>query len=294
MTPRLFCALALLACLLGAPPVAGQQITVDFEDLSLSSQSFENGANLSPPGSFTSRGAVFNNSYTAAFQSWTGWSYSNKTDVTTQPVGSGNSMDYTRQYTAQNLPNGGGAAGSANYGIANNFSPGDATITLPAGTHPLSMQVTNNTYAALAIKYGDGFSRPFAGPTGPTPGGDFFLLTIIGLDSVGAQTGSVPFYLADYRELGGAPDSIISQWTNVDLSSLAPSTRSLMFSLTSTDNGMFGMNTPAYFAMDNLVVTPTPEPALTAVIAGGGLVLWGLLRRRTRKDQEQMASESGK
>jgi hypothetical protein len=204
-------------------------------------------------------------------------------------------MDYTKQYTAQNLPNGGGAAGSANYAIANNFSPGDATITLPAGTRPLSMQVTNNTYAALAIKYGDSFSRAFAGPaTSPVAGGDYFLLTITGLDSGGAQTGSVPFYLADYRELGGAPDSIISQWTNVDLSSLAPSTRSLMFSLTSTDNGSFGMNTPAYFAMDNLVVTPTPEPALPAVIAGGGLALWGLLRRQKGKDLGRTAAGSGK
>jgi hypothetical protein len=41
--------------------------------------------------------------------------------------------------------------------------------------------------------------------------------------------------------------------------------------MSSTDNGAFGMNTPAYFAMDSIAV---PEPsALLCSLAGLGLAL---------------------
>ena len=48
----------------------------------------------------------------------------------------------------------------------------------------------------------------------------------------------------------------------------------IRFTMSSSDNGMFGMNTPAYFAMDNLVV---PEPSSLTLGALAGLTL---LRRR--------------
>ena len=42
----------------------------------------------------------------------------------------------------------------------------------------------------------------------------------------------------------------INQWTYVDLSQFGE-IDAIMFSLSSSDNGTWGMNTPAYFAMDN-------------------------------------------
>ena len=66
--------------------------------------------------------------------------------------------------------------------------------------------------------------------------------------------GSVDFYLADFRS-GDAPlGYVVETWRNVNLTSLY-SAQALSFTLTSSDNGAFGMNTPAYFAADDLSVT---------------------------------------
>ena len=92
--------------------------------------------------------------------------------------------------------------------------------------------------------------------------GDYFRLDILGYsgaNGTGTQVGDVPFYLADYR---GSSLQLVSNWTTVSLSPLAGAT-SLAFSLTSTDVGQFGMNTPAFFAVDNLIAqtTAVPEPS---------------------------------
>lgn len=258
--------LILLASIgLGGGPVGAVTIAstvVDFEDLALAPESFYNGSDLS--GGFTSREAFFNNQFTdfgGGFTAWQGWSYSNTTDQTT--VGPSN------QYAAYNLPSGGGD-GSTNYAMAFGFSPGEATIDLPSGFAPVSMAVTNSTWAALVMLGGDpfGFAKQFGGPSGNDP--DFFRLTITGLDSADAPVGSVEFYLADYRFTDNAQDFVIDQFTPVDLTSLSGASR-LSFALDSSDSGMFGINTPTYFAIDNLVLTPVPEPGTLA------LLMWGLI-----------------
>jgi hypothetical protein len=47
--------------------------------------------------------------------------------------------------------------------------------------------------------------------------------------------------------------------------------------------GPFGLNTPAYFALDDLTVTAVPEPTL-AVIAASVAIAAVVRRRRTRAD----------
>ena len=265
----------LVTFLLLAAQTYAQTSTIDFEDKTLAPNSFNNGSDLA--GGFTSGGAFFNKSYNAAFNFWGGWSYSNIKDVTT--AGFGN------QYAAYALPSGGGVGGAGNFGVAFNFSPGDARITLPAGSLPLSVSITNTTYAALSMKNGDAFAKKFGGPTGHDP--DFFLLTIQGRDSSDNLTGSVPFYLADYRFANDALDYIVSTWQSVDLSSLPSTTKSLTFDLTSSDNGDFGMNTPSYFALDSLIVTAVPEPSTLALLSitlvGGSTFTWKRTRRIWRK-----------
>ncbi|MBK9118726.1 MAG: DUF4465 domain-containing protein [Phycisphaerales bacterium] len=243
---------------LGAGLLAGNArgaLVVDFEDLELPPQAVYYGADGA--GGFTSRGAAFHNEYTdfgGGFFAWQGWAYSNITDNTT--AGFGN------QWSA--WP-GGGADGSGTYGVAFVGAP---RVDLPVGTHPVSVQLTNTTYAGLAMRHGDAFSKKFGGPTGADP--DFFLLTITGLDAAGAATGVVEFYLADFRFDDHASDYIVAAWTDVDLTALGAAV-ALTFELSSTDLGPFGMNTPAYFALDNLVLTP--EPAGLVLFACGALVL---------------------
>ena len=53
------------------------------------------------------------------------------------------------------------------------------------------------------------------------------------------------------------------------------------FSFDGSDKGTFGLNTPAYFAMDDFTVTAVPEPtSLAAVLA---TVVCGLQQFRSRR-----------
>ncbi len=73
------------------------------------------------------------------------------------------------------------------------------------------------------------------------------------------STDTIEYYLADYRFDESEKDYIIKTWQWVDLSSLGK-VDSLMFGLESSDNGDWGMNTPAYFCMDDLTVHPDAAP----------------------------------
>lgn len=216
-------------------------------------------------GGFTSGGVQFANSYNTDFGSWSGWGYSTITDVTT--AGFGN------QYSA----NTGGGSGDGVYGIYSQpFSVGPTmTLGVNAST-PQSMFITNTTYASQSMLNGDDFAKQFGGDTGDDP--DFFLLTIRGFNSSSAEIGSVDFYLADYRFADNSEDYIIDSWTEVDLTSLGTEVAALQFNLSSSDNGDFGMNTPAYFAMDDF--SAVPEPAAFGLLFGAVALGFVTLRRR--------------
>jgi hypothetical protein len=64
--------------------------------------------------------------------------------------------------------------------------------------------------------------------------------------------GSVDFYLADYQFTSNCYDYILHEWTWVDLTPLGDIVKTLHFELSSSDIGAWGMNTPSYFAIDNL------------------------------------------
>jgi len=245
----------------------------DFEDLTLScAETFNNGSDNA--GGFTSGGAFFNNTFTdfGTFTAWEGWSYSNVTDTTTPGFGN--------QYSAYHLPGGGGDQ-SSQYGVAFTADPGIATIALPAGTIPVSARVTNTTFAALSMLNGDSFAKKFGGTTGNDP--DFFKLTISGLDALASPIGSVDFFLADFRFADNSQDFLIDAWTTLDLTSLAGAS-TLSFGLTSSDTGPFGINTPAFVALDNLVTAAIPEPGSLVLATFAGLLLAGIgLARRSRR-----------
>ena len=219
-----------------------------------------------PAGGFTSGGAFFNNSYDPTFGSWAGFALSRETDATTAGLGN--------QFSAFA---GSGAEGSLQYavGFVDSFSPFLPTITLLPGESVLSLAVTNTTYAGLSMRDGDFFAKKFGGVSGNDP--DFFRLTITGRDAGLAPTGQVDFYLADFRFANNALDYIVDDWATVDVSSLSAATATIEFTLSSSDNGIFGMNTPAYFAVDK--VQTVPEPGSAVLAAFGALVLW---RRRRR------------
>lgn len=218
-------------------------------------------------GSFTSGGAQFSNQFTdwgGEFTSWGGFAYSNTTDTS--------EAAYSNQYSA--YP-GAGQGGSSTYGVA--FASPGATLSFDsvfdfAGGKGLYL--TNTTVAALDMQNGSFFSKAFGGPSGTDP--DWFKVTILGKNS-GSSTGSVDFYLADFRSANPADDYILNTWEFVDLSGLG-TVDQLDFSMSSSDNGDFGMNTPAYFAVDNIGVIP--EAGTLASIILGAILCIQFLRRR--------------
>lgn len=229
---------------------------VDFSDLNLAPDSYWNGSDLG--GGFTSGGLFFNNSYNVDYSSWSGWAYSN---VTNSSVGG-----FGNQYASIT---GGGVTGSGSiYAVSFVSDPNDAYINL-GDEHVLSLDVTNTAYAYYSMKNGDAFAKKF----GPE---DWFKLTIRSYALSGAQgvaSGTVDFFLA-------AGTNILEQWATIDLTSLPAGTRSLGFELTSSDNGIYGMNTPAYFALGSLTVAPEPGSIVLASIAGLTAASIGFRRRR--------------
>ena len=142
---------------------------------------------------------------------------------------------------------GGGVDGSENYGVAyitDFMGPVYATLTTDEASVVPGVYVTNAAYAFESMLHGDSFSKKFGN-------GDWFKLTAIGYDDDEEETGRKDFYLADLRSENSADWYIINDWQYMDLSSLGK-VRQIQFTLSSTDNGDWGMNTPAYFCFDNL------------------------------------------
>lgn len=209
-------------------------------------------------------GSGFLNTYTdwGGSGSWSGFAISNHTDVSTYGVGN--------QYSAFA---GSGAGGSANYAIGYYSTYEDTTNVKLGGLTNLSglgASITNSTWAALDMLTGPtGGGKKFGGDSGNEA--DWFKLTITGYVG-GASTGSfIDFYLADFRFADNAFDYIVDEWSYVDFSSLG-SADELRFSLSSSDNGTFGMNTPSYFAMDNFLAVPEPSSLLMGLAGIGFFV----------------------
>ena len=242
-------------CLVGilAMVSAAQGAIASFDDLSLPGESYWNGSDES--GGFSSGRAYFNNNYDTTWGSWDGFSYSNITDTVTDGV--------TGQFNA--IP-GTGQGGSTNYGVGYVGWSGPPTVTLNSARVVDGLYVSNTNYAYYSMLNGDAFAKKFGGPGGDEE--DWFILTITGKDSDGASMPSLEFHLADFGYADNSADYIVDTWEYVDLSSLGV-VKSLEFTLTSSDVGSLGMNTPACFAIDSIV----PEPATIALLGIGGVVL---------------------
>ncbi|TVQ91177.1 MAG: DUF4465 domain-containing protein [Bacteroidetes bacterium] len=236
------------------PVISGDYELADFSNLSLQEESFWNGSDES--GGFESGLAFFPNSYNAEWGAWSGWAYSNISDNTTP--------GWMNQYSAIT-----GAAINGEpeepgiYAISYVSWPGTVISYNNPSAHQIKgLFVTNATYAALSMTYGDDFSKKFGGETGDDP--DWFKLSVTGMRN-GDETATVDYYLADYRFEDNSKNYIIQTWQWLELSSLGK-VDSLMFMLSSSDLGDWGMNTPAYFAVDHIFIVPDLAPIVNNFI----------------------------
>lgn len=216
--------------------ITAQQI-VDFEEFGINQDSFLNGSTVE--GSFVTAEITLPNSFTQTpeFSFWSGWSISSITDNETP--------GFTNEYSAIT---GTGNNESTTYAVS--FESGQNKLYVNEGPQIIEgMHITNSTFAFLSMRDGDAFAKKFGGATGDDP--DFFLLTIDGYLAGETIDTSIEFYLADYRFEDNSQDFLIDEWTFIDLSAFGE-VDSLGFQLTSSDNGEFGMNTPAYFCIDDV------------------------------------------
>ena len=128
----------------------------------------------------------------------------------------------------------GGAYEGENFAVWNMNYYGADTVSFAAQVVP-GFFVNNTAYAVTSMLNGDAFAKRFEKD-------DWLKLTITGLKDKAAGQ-SVDFYLAK-------DGKYVNQWTYVDLSELGE-IDGVVFSMSSSDSGEWGMNTPAYFAMDN-------------------------------------------
>lgn len=281
-----FVSLALMANL------ANAETLVDFEDQSTyspgSGGKYYNGNSGSGTNSngWTSHDVFFSNSFTETpnFSFWSGWSYSNVVDPTTPGFfnefasaagggsGTGGSVDPTGNY----------AIAFVDSSVNPDGTPiGRTTFTFNRLFSLSSVDITNTTYVRRYVSDGlDGFGTPDYDPLAVFGSGDFLRLSITGYDDTdgsGNSTGTVNVPLATDSNY------VLTDWATIDLSTFAAS-RSLAFSLQSSQFTAFSfgafIDTPTYFALDNLRITAAPEPGSGAAIIG--IVLGAAARRRRR------------
>ena len=217
--------------------LSAQAQTADFEDIQLQGANSVKIPNTGTVNSnFNSGSCTFSNSYAISFGGYwnSGWAYSKVNDTTT--------AGFTNLY---------GSYANKGFNNSNNYAVSQNETFIKINQNTLTgLYVTNTTYAALSMKNGDAFAKKFGGTNGNDS--DWFKLTINAYQNGNLKTEKVEFYLADFRFNDNSQDYVVKDWTFVNLTSLG-SLDSLKFTLTSSDTNQFGLKTPAFFCVDNII-----------------------------------------
>jgi hypothetical protein len=231
--------------------------TSTFEDITLQgANDYKIPSNGNFDSKFSSGSCEFKNNYDISYGGfWTsGWAYSKNNDTLV-----GDLSNLYASYANKGVGN------SNNYAVSQN----ETFINLKQNSIQ-GLYISNTTYAALSMKKGDAFAKKFGGVLGNDS--DWFKITINAYQNGNMKTEKVDFYLADFRFSNNAQDYIIKDWTFVNLQSLG-NLDSLKFTLTSSDTGQFGMNTPAFFCIDN-VITNVDTSTFENLIIPYGQTYW--------------------
>ena len=132
----------------------------------------------------------------------------------------------------------GGAKGGKNYVVWYEDGLSGNAIKLKTPAVVPGMYVCNNVYAYNSITKGDAIAGD------PFGDDDWFMLSIGGMLDGKMVNTQVEFYLAKGK-------NVVTDWTYVDLSQLGK-VDAIFFTLSGSKTGDWGLNTPAYFCIDNL------------------------------------------
>lgn len=234
----------------------GAPVVATFENLYLDNESSFSGIyELEDEDDFSRESTFVNGSYSfyqgtmPDYDTWWGIGYANSTETSYVVL-----ADQFRNCV------GGGYDGSDNYAVAYymeymgpGYEPSVTVTNNPTGAIVPGMYVTNTAYAVNSMENGDAVAKKFGY-------GDWLKLTATGYDSDGKATLSTDFYLADMRADDVNDRYIVKDWKYMDLSVLG-AVKKIVFTMSSSDSGSWGMNTPAYFAFDNFGAEPVDDTA---------------------------------
>ena len=118
-----------------------------------------------------------------------------------------------------------------------------------------SVWVCNTTYAYLVMKNGNSFTQ---GSLQKQNG--WFKVVFVALNAKGQPIGKkVEYYLANFNSSknteSGLTNQIRTGWSKVDLSGLGDSVCTIAINFEGSDSSAYGLNTPAYVAIDDIDVT---------------------------------------
>lgn len=197
--------------------------TVTFEEFGLSGDTAVVGV------SATEKNITFDNYYDASQYYNSGFTVSTMTDMET--------AGYMNQYSVYATS---GAGNSTAFAIYNPCYYDSCFIKAKTAFQPQSVDVCLTTYTYLSAKNGDDYAKKLGDD-------DWFFATFTGYDIAGKETGSVEVKLID-------GDKWIDTWTTISLSDLGEGVNKIFISFDGSDKGDWGLNTPAYIALDNLKV----------------------------------------
>jgi hypothetical protein len=151
------------------------------------------------------------------------------------------------------------------------FSPDSNILSVANNQIIQSIDYTNSLINIETYNNGlGGFSNPL------NQIGDSFEVRFVSLDSSNAITGST-----SWISLAQGPANFLNSWQTIDLTSLNANRIGIEFQ--GTDSGAFGLNTPTYLSLDNVVVAvPEPGTIATLAITSIGLGAWRVVRKRNR------------
>lgn len=208
-------------------------ITVEFEDMPLETLEYANRE------TYVEAGVTFSNLFDTVYQTWDGFAISRQVDMETP--------GYTNQFSVY-APT--GAGGSRNFAVAHYSEYNDIKPTFafdPGVEHKLAdayFCLTTYTYLTIATgNDGANFARGFTHDSL-----DIYTLELTGINAAGKTTGHQTIRLADYTK---TEPVLFDTWTKVKLTDLGLVNK-VEIKVNSTDKGTYGINTPTYFAIDNL------------------------------------------
>jgi hypothetical protein len=212
----------------------------DFENVVLTSNHNKVYNDSTGGGGFTSGNAYFPSQWDTSYGGyWSGgWAASSVNDSTNA------------------YPNLYGCAAYKGYNNSNKYAVGTTSGSLIMrmtdsliGKTVTGLYICNSTYAYKSMKNGDAYEHAFTAHNK-----DWFKLTVKKYFGGVLANDSGEVYLADFRYADTTQNYILKNWIWVGFSSLQ-NVDSLSFSLSSSQNGTYGMNTPAFFCIDNVTLS---------------------------------------